>query len=75
MNLITVIFLQLSLIIVNLSCDLSESLFNKTILYAANLTGSWDYNINVLNNTINKAKLSRLEAVLLLESLGIELVD
>jgi len=56
-------------------CDLYGSLFNKTILHSANFTGSWDYNINVLNNHVDKAKFSRTEAISLLEGLGIELED
>ncbi|EKN3363421.1 pentapeptide repeat-containing protein [Yersinia ruckeri] len=57
------------------SCDFSGSLFNKTVLRSVNFTDSWDYNIDVLNNTVTKAKFSRSEAVSLLESLGIELED
>lgn len=56
-------------------CDLHGSLFNKTILRSANFTESWDYNIDVLNNYVDKAKFSRAEAVSLLEGLGIELED
>ena len=56
-------------------CDFSGSLFNQTVLHAVNFTDSWNYNINVLNNTVTKAIFSRLEALALLESLGIELVD
>ncbi|PHM61955.1 pentapeptide repeat-containing protein [Xenorhabdus ishibashii] len=56
-------------------CDFSGSLFNKTVLRSVNFTYSWGYNIDILNNTVVKAKFSRLEALSLLESLGIELVD
>ncbi|MFB5171172.1 pentapeptide repeat-containing protein [Erwinia amylovora] len=56
-------------------CDLYGSLFNHTDLSAADFTDSWDYRIDVLNNTVARAKFSRQEAVTLLESLGIELVD
>ena len=56
-------------------CDFSGSLFNKTILRSVSFIDSWDYNINILNNTVTKAKFSRIEAVSLLENLGIELED
>ncbi|CAX54008.1 pentapeptide repeat-containing protein [Erwinia pyrifoliae] len=56
-------------------CDLYGSLFNHTDLSAVDLTDSWDFRIDVLNNSVAGAKFSRQEAVTLLESLGIELVD
>ncbi|AYA41995.1 pentapeptide repeat-containing protein [Xenorhabdus nematophila] len=56
-------------------CDFLGSLFNLTILRSVNFTDSWDYSIDVLNNTVTKAKFSKLEALSLLENLGIELVD
>ncbi len=55
--------------------DLAGSLFHNTDLRAADFTDSWDFHIDVMNNLIVKAKFSRLEALSLLESLGIELVD
>ncbi|WP_256853193.1 pentapeptide repeat-containing protein [Pantoea sp. Fr+CA_20] len=55
--------------------ELTGSLFNHTLLRGADFTDAWNYSIDVLNNTVTKAKFSRLEAVSLLESLGIELVD
>ncbi|ERM13212.1 pentapeptide repeat-containing protein [Pantoea ananatis] len=55
--------------------DLTGSLFNHTVLRGADLRESWNYAINIFHNTVDKAKFSRLEAVCLLESLGIELVD
>ncbi|HBV39650.1 MAG TPA: hypothetical protein DEF05_08180 [Erwinia sp.] len=58
-----------------LDCDLAGSLFNRTILQAANFTASHGFTIDVLNNPIAGATFSRLEALSLLESLGIELVD
>lgn len=58
-----------------ISCDLAGSLFNSTNLRGADFTDSWDFHIDVLNNTLAKAKFSRQEALSLLESLGIELVD
>lgn len=56
-------------------CDLAGSLFNQTSLRAADFTDSWGFNINVLQNTVTGAKFSRPEAMSMLESLGIELVD
>lgn len=56
-------------------CDLAGSLFSNTNLQAADFTDSWDFQIDVLNNAVARAKFSRLEAVSLLASLGIELVD
>lgn len=56
-------------------CDLHGTLFNQTNLSAVDFTGSWDFRIDVLNNSVEHAKFSREEAVALLESLGIELVD
>lgn len=56
-------------------CDLAGSLFSNTNLREADFTDSWDFQIDVLNNAVARAKFSRLEAVSLLESLGIELVD
>lgn len=56
-------------------CDLSGSLFNNTNLRSADFSDSRNFNINVLKNPLVNAKFSRQEAVILLESLGIELVD
>lgn len=58
-----------------IACDLAGSLFNHTNLRAADFTDSCDFAINVLNNSVTGAKFSRLQALDLLESLGIELVD
>ncbi|MDN8542586.1 pentapeptide repeat-containing protein [Erwinia sp. BC051422] len=58
-----------------LNCDLAGSLFNRTNLQAADLTDSRDFSINVLNNSVAGATFSRLEALSLLESLGVNLVD
>lgn len=55
--------------------DLSESLFNETDLTCANFTDSTDYNIDIFNNQIKNAKFSRYQAINLLNSLDIELVD
>lgn len=57
------------------SCDLAGSLFSHTNFQAADFTDSWGFAIDVLNNTVAGAKFSRTEAMSLLESLGIELVD
>lgn len=56
-------------------CDLSGSLFNNTNLRSADFSDSRNFNINVLKNPLVNAKFSRQEAVILLEILGIELVD
>ena len=55
--------------------DLSNSMFNKTNLIGANFTNAINYNIDIYLNEIKKAKFSRYEAVRLLYSIGIELVD
>ena len=57
------------------STDFSGSMFNKTNLIGANFTNAINYNINIYLNDIKKAKFSRYEAVRLLDSIGIELVD
>lgn len=56
-------------------CDFSHALFLRSNLTKADFSDSTDFNINVLENTINGATFSRFEALALLESLGIELVD
>lgn len=55
--------------------DLSKSMFNKTNLIGANFINAINYNIDIYLNEIKKAKFSRHEAVRLLDSIGIELVD
>ena len=55
--------------------DLSDSLFSKTNLGGVNFIDASNYHIDIYNNNINKAKFSRYEAVSLLDSLDIELVD
>jgi uncharacterized protein YjbI with pentapeptide repeats len=57
------------------SSDLAHSLFNNNNLQEANFTDAHNYNIDVANNMITGAKFCRDEAVNLLTSLGIELVD
>lgn len=56
-------------------CDFSHSLFMRTNLHKADLTESTHFTINVLENNLKQAKFSRYEALSLLDSLGIELVD
>jgi fluoroquinolone resistance protein len=55
--------------------DLSGSFFSNTNLYGADFSEATDYDINIYQNRIEKAKFSRFEAVRLLDSLEIELVD
>jgi uncharacterized protein YjbI with pentapeptide repeats len=56
-------------------CDFTNSLFMRTNLQNVDFTESNNFTINVLENRIAKAKFSRHEAVDLLFSLDIELVD
>ena len=56
-------------------CDFTNSLFVRTNLQNVDFTGSSNFNINVLENRLSNAKFSRYEALSLLDSLGIELVD
>ena len=56
-------------------CDFTNSLFMHTNLQSVDFTESCNFNIDVLENRIAKAKFSRYEALNLLDSLGIELVD
>lgn len=55
--------------------DFSNSLFNETNLSRSDFTEAINYQIDINRNNIKGAKFSRHEAVSLLESLGIELVD
>lgn len=55
--------------------ELSASLFQKTNLSQADFIGASDYQIDIFQNTIAGAKFERLQALSLLESLDIELVD
>lgn len=55
--------------------DFSHSLFMKTNLQGVDFSESTDYTIDVLENNVKEARFSRYEALSLLESLGIELVD
>ncbi|MGX9417734.1 pentapeptide repeat-containing protein [Vibrio sp. WJH972] len=56
-------------------CDFSNSLFMNTNLKNVDLSESCYYDINVLNNQVENAVFSRFEALNLLESLGVKLVD
>ncbi len=56
-------------------CDFSNSLFMHTNLEAVDFSDSYNFEIDVLENQINKAIFSRFEALNLLKSLGIVLVD
>ena len=56
-------------------CDFSESLFNQTILRKADFTNSWGFNLDVLHNIVTGATFTKWEALPLLESLGIRLVE
>jgi uncharacterized protein YjbI with pentapeptide repeats len=55
--------------------DFSNSLFKETDLTGADFTGAVNYRIDINYNKIKNAKFSRIEAVSLLESLDIELID
>ncbi len=56
-------------------CDFTHSVFMRTNLQHADFCDSTGYAINVLENNVEGAKFSRLEALNLLECLGIELID
>jgi fluoroquinolone resistance protein len=55
--------------------DFAHSFFGKTILVEVDFTEAFNYDIDILDNNIERAKFSRHEAVNLLNRLGIELVD
>ncbi|HAS8514017.1 TPA: pentapeptide repeat-containing protein [Vibrio vulnificus] len=55
--------------------DFHHSLFMRTNLQGVDFSESTAYSIDVLGNNVKKAKFSRYEALSLLESLGIELID
>jgi len=56
-------------------CDFTHSIFMRTNLQHVDFSESTNYTINVLENRIKGAKFSRFEALSLLDSLDIELVD
>jgi fluoroquinolone resistance protein len=55
--------------------DFTNSLFMKTNLQGADFSEAENYDIDIFNNEIKAARFSRMEAVRLLNSLDIELVD
>jgi len=55
--------------------DFTNSLFNETNLTGTDFTEAVNYLIDINYNKIHKAKFSRHEAISLLESLEIELID
>ena len=55
--------------------DFTNSLFSKTNLTKVNFTDASNYQIDIYTNTSTEAKFSRYEAVVLLVSLNIELID
>lgn len=55
--------------------DFANGLFNNTNLTGANFMEAINYNIDVYFNVISRAKFTRCEAVRLLDSLGVDLVD
>jgi uncharacterized protein YjbI with pentapeptide repeats len=55
--------------------DFTHSLFGKTDLSGADFTDAENYDIDIFNNKISKAKFSRYTANRLLNSLDIQLVD
>lgn len=56
-------------------CDFTHSLFMRTNLQRVDFSESSGHAIDVLNNPVNGARFSRYEALILLECLGVELVD
>jgi fluoroquinolone resistance protein len=55
--------------------DLARSRFSKTCLTEADFTDALNYDVDVRNNEIRWSKFSRIQAVRLLYSFEIELVD
>nr|WP_244974693.1 MULTISPECIES: pentapeptide repeat-containing protein [Providencia] len=55
--------------------DLSNSLFMQTNLTSVDFTGTHSFTIDVRQNKLSQAKFSRLDALDLLRSLDIKLVD
>jgi len=55
--------------------DLQDSLFNNTNLTGANFHSAKSYDINIKNNILKNASFCRYEAVRLLNSLDINLID
>lgn len=55
--------------------DFSHSLFGRSQLTEADFSEATNYDIDIFNNKINRAKFSRDEAIRLLNCFDIELVD
>jgi uncharacterized protein YjbI with pentapeptide repeats len=55
--------------------DFANALFSRTNLSRADFAEAINYDIDVFNNEIKAAKFSRHEAIRLLDSLDIELID
>ncbi len=55
--------------------DFTGCLFGNTNLTGADFSDATGYDIDIYQNVIKRAKFSRFEAVRLLDSLEIELVD
>ncbi|MFC6634361.1 pentapeptide repeat-containing protein [Microbulbifer taiwanensis] len=55
--------------------DFTGSFFVKTNLSGADFSEATDYDIDIYQNEIKRAKFSRYEAIRLLDSLDVELVD
>jgi len=55
--------------------DFSNSLFNNTNLAGVDFSEAINYTIDIFQNEIKGAKFSRTEAISLLDSLDIELID
>jgi uncharacterized protein YjbI with pentapeptide repeats len=55
--------------------DLTNSLFDNTTLTGANFNEAKNYDININSNVITNATFCRYEAVRLLESLNLNLID
>jgi uncharacterized protein YjbI with pentapeptide repeats len=69
-------FRECNLRAVNFSqSDLQNSLFNNTNLTDANFAEAKNYDINIRNNIVKNASFCRYEAISLLSSLDINLID
>jgi len=55
--------------------DFTHSLFSKTILKEANFSEAINYDINIFQNDVKRAKFTLPEAMSLLQHLDIELLD
>lgn len=55
--------------------DFLSALFDKTDLKGTDFTDSFNYNINIFENEVQGARFSRIDALGLLTSLDISLID